>query len=98
MASRDVDALRPFPSSAFAVVFFDVTEGEMDGVPVTSAPRNYSPRIYLGGEVFTMDQLPDDDKHRTLRSNAECNGWDRLIRCRTGNWQPLREGETVVTP
>ena len=96
VVSRDVDALRPFPPSAFAVVFYDLVEGEIDGVEVSSIPRNYSKRVYIGGEVFTLDQLPDDDKHHRLRSNAECNGWPALIRCRTGNWQPFREGETVV--
>lgn len=59
-----------------------------------------SPFYYLGGEVFTVEQLkeignPDD---HILISNMECNGWNKVI-VNTNSWkwtQPLKDSDVVL--
>jgi hypothetical protein len=54
--------------------------------------------VYVG-EEFTaeqVEQLPGD--HRTLLANMRGNGWDRVVRTRRGNWQPVESGDVVIQP
>jgi len=55
---------------------------------------------YLGGEVFTLEQIKsrNDPNDRILISNMECNGWDKVV-VNTNSWkitQPLTENDTVL--
>lgn len=37
-----------------------------------------------------------EDK-RILASNMRCNGWNRVILCGTGNWQPFTAEDQLLT-
>lgn len=53
-------------------------------------------RLYLG-EVLTsadVDRLAGD--HTILLANMRNNGWERVVRTRRGNFQPLEPGDVVV--
>jgi len=55
---------------------------------------------YLGGEVFTLEQLikRNDPSESTLRRNMSMNDWDKVI-INTNSWkwtQPLRENDIIL--
>lgn len=63
-------------------------------------PKDYDPMTYFG-EVLTLDQvkaLEPAKNYDILVSNMECNKWDRVVRTVRGNFQPLNEGDKVVSP
>lgn len=98
------------PEGAYCFQFYDspIVDFEFDAARFRVLPiaQNKSKgRYYIGGEVFTPDDLRslavaegDPGKYRTLIANVECNDWGRAIRCRCGNWQPFEEGDEVVEP
>ncbi len=96
--SRDVLELK-VPKTAFAFKFFGIKSTIVDGIKLTSERLNISPTYFFGGRIMTLDEvckeLPDA---RTLISNMKCNHWDRIIRCRTGNFQPFIKGFIFIDP
>jgi len=59
-----------------------------------------STMYYLGGAVFTLDELKaqNDPEDRILIQNMECNGWNRVV-INKNSWkwtQPLSEGDEVL--
>lgn len=108
-----VAAIAAAPEHAFAFVMHDapVPDFEYDSALFHVSPiaQNRSAKHYLGGQVFTCDELRtlaaregDPDKYRTLIANI--TSWDadghqtegRAIRCRTGNWQPFEDGDVLI--
>ena len=69
---------------------FKKTERDADGTG----------RFYLGGTVYTLTQLKakfgNDPDKRILLSNAEGNGYGKMIQCRTGNWQPFEKNDQLL--
>jgi hypothetical protein len=65
-----------------------------------SSEIDRSPMYYLGGKVETLDEIKDRDleSERILRSNMECNNWDRVWTSTEGwRWtQPLRPNDIVI--
>ena len=59
-----------------------------------------SPFYYLGGDVFTVEQLKERgnlDDH-ILISNMECNGWDKVV-INTNSWSwtaPLKSSDIIL--
>lgn len=101
--SRDVQAaLAGASQDAFAFTFHDrvITLTDVDGreIPLESKPLNESGRYYIDAQPYTAAevQLLDGD-HEILLSNMRANGWDPILRCRTGNWQPLEPGDEIVS-
>lgn len=88
-----------------AIADFDFDAGLFKVIPI---PQNESERIYMGGQVFTCDELRalaveegDPSKYRILIANVTrypdgqpVEG--RAIRCRTGNWQPFEDDDVLV--
>lgn len=84
------------PKEAFAYRFFDQVQTVVDGEPLTGERKNYSRYTYFG-KVYTLEEVKKEfPEYTTLISNMECNGWNRVVRTRKGNWQPLEEGDTVI--
>ena len=86
---------------AFAFKFYDLTSKQVmvDGVRRTIAgdKKKVSPTYYPGGVVLTaagVKRLSGD--HETLFSNMRSNGWLRVVKCRTGNFQPFNNGGVVL--
>lgn len=70
------------------------TDGEGGEMWRTCGPsQGY--RIYVGEALTAADveRLPDD--HSILLSNMQGNGWDRVVRTRRGNFQPVEDGDVV---
>lgn len=93
------EALEHAPEAAFCFKLYS-TETPPDLGPdftVTPKRKDESGRYYIAAEVFTAEQieaLPGD--YTILLANMRGNRWDRLVRCRTGNWQPLEDGDVVL--
>lgn len=104
LESRSIDeAVAKAPSRAFCFVLYDVPEIDFEydetRFSVSAKRQNVSARHYIGGEVFTVDDLKamnGDGRLDILISNAEGNGWPQIIRTRAGNWQPLEDGDILV--
>jgi hypothetical protein len=113
LPDRSVDAaVTRVPDHAFAFVLYDrpIIDFDYDAGRFTVIPKllNPSGKHYIGGQVFTCDELRalaeqegDPDKYRVLIANVShyeggTNVEGRAIRCRTGNWQPFEEGDVVV--
>ncbi len=96
VSAWDVDeALTHLPKAygkPFAFQFYTRTR-EDDAMDAETTNR--SKRYYLGGKVYKLHELPQDDDHSILRSNIEGFKSD-AIKCSTGNWQPFREGDVLL--
>lgn len=89
-----------------AIADFDFDAGLFKVIPI---PQNESERIYMGGQVFTCDELRalaaaegDPKRHDILIANVthwnpETDQFDegRAIRCTPGNWQEYH-GEQIL--
>jgi hypothetical protein len=99
---RDPDrAAREAPESAFAFRFYGRAAAEItvDGQPVTlkSGEIRATGRYYIDAEALdaaAVAALPGD--YSILLSNMRGNGWGVILRCRTGNFQPLQDGDEIV--
>jgi hypothetical protein len=94
---------RQAPESVFAFTYFDraATEIVINGVgrvTLRSGDFRRTGRYYIDAEQFTpaaVEALPGD--HKILASNMRGNGYEFVLRCRTGNWQPLENGDVLVS-
>ncbi|MBI2268615.1 MAG: hypothetical protein HYU80_04245 [Candidatus Blackburnbacteria bacterium] len=100
---RSVEELaRTVNNNVFAIVTYKVLEGtfETNGktVKVTSERFDVSPRTYIGGEVYNLQQVKAMSVDETLVNNMVVNKWPQVIKCRTGNWQPFEpnKGEILL--
>ena len=87
---------------AYAFYYFDIVSAVVSvediRVQTRSERRNISCTYYINGEVLDIDQvaeLPGDN--RILLDNMRGNEWTRVIRCRTGNFQPFEDSDILVT-
>lgn len=100
---RDLTAAKAAaPESAYRFTFYDTPpKVDLPGYRVTAEPVNRSGRFYIGGETFGVDELEawaaaNDRDMGILVSNMRANSWLRVIRCRTGNWQPFEPGDRII--
>lgn len=85
------------PEGAFAYRFFDRIETVVDGETLTGERKNFSPFTYFG-TAYTLEEVKAQfPEYTILISNMECNGWNRVVKTLRGNWQPLGEGDTVIS-
>ena len=93
-------ALTAAPNNAFAFTLYDLPNEVPDLGPefqVIPKRQNTSHRYYINGEVITRQQVGAwGPEFRILYSNMGNQGWDPMVRCRTGNFQPLQDGEIVT--
>lgn len=85
------------PRSCFGFYFYDVYEtiGPM-GEAVRGQPQNVSGMFYFG-EEFSLERVKREfPELKILISNMECNGWDRVVYTRVGNWQPIEADDRVL--
>lgn len=118
--SRELDehdateAAEKAPTTAYCFYLYDLPEDppfEYDDElwTVLPKPQNRSARYYLGGELFTVDDIKAELETPTrfredgepeftpvLLSNIEGNGYPKAIKCRMGNWQPFTDKDTLL--
>jgi hypothetical protein len=86
------------PNGCYAYRFHSQVEGTLDGEKVVGSPKDYSGMFYIG-EVLTLEQVKEKyPTNKILISNIEGNGWDVVVRTRLGNFQPLSQGDKVISP
>jgi hypothetical protein len=86
----------------FCFTTYKVTVGEVTlggkSQKVTSNAFDKSKCVYIDGNVYTLAELKEQfPENEILISNMEGNRWDRIIRCRTGNWQPFEKGDKLYS-
>lgn len=54
-------------------------------------------RIYVGEELTEEDVKRLDGDHSILLANMRGNGWERIVRTRQGNFQPVERGDVVLS-
>lgn len=94
------EALAVAPEHSFCFSFYDVEETPDLGPDFTvhPKPKNRSGKHYIDGEVFTLEQVQGlGGDHGNLVANMTGNGWARVVRCRTGNWQPFEDNDQIVS-
>jgi len=96
--NRDVKKLK-IPTTAFGFHFFDIKSTIVRKTKMESKRLNASPFYYFGGRIMTLEEVCKElPEAKILINNMECNGWDRVIRCRTGNYQPFVKGYSFIEP
>ena len=80
----------------FSFQFYDqvVKDVKVDGEKrtVRGPKRNVSPKYFPGASLFTAAELKKlNGDYSILISNMECNGWQHVVKCRTGNFQPFEK-------
>lgn len=98
--NRDVSKIR-VPEDAFAFQFFDVLSTTVTvnskNIALTSEEIDVSPRHYYGGKVYTIAELKRElPNEHTLINNVQNNHYKKVIKCRTGNWQPFEKTDIFV--
>ncbi|MEK6952449.1 MAG: hypothetical protein AABX29_05520 [Nanoarchaeota archaeon] len=85
------------PKGCFGYKFFERQETKAeDGEVLFGRPRNYSGTHYFG-KVKTLDDIKREmPNQRTLISNMEENGWDKVVQTRRGNYEPFTEQDVSV--
>lgn len=84
------------PPNAFGYSFYDREETVIDGEKLTGAIKNRSPMTYFG-QAMTLDEVKRNvPNSNILISNMQCNGWDKVVRTKLGNFQPLQENDVVL--
>lgn len=103
VTGRDWETIaRSAGQSVFAFRFYDVmsavaTIGDLT-VTLRSCEVNASGWYYIDAVRFTaadVAALPGD--RSILLDNMRGNGWAEVVRCRTGNFRPLEDGDVLVT-
>jgi len=89
------------PRNCFGFYFYDIYETvDPKGNPIFGPRENVSPMTYFG-DPYNLDQIralnAQDRKFDILLSNMEANSWSRVVKTRIGNWQPLDQGDKVIS-
>ena len=97
---RPVDSRDPAkfqaPEGCFGYRFFDREEVVSGDEVLAGKPKNYSETHYFG-KAMTVDEVKSEvPNSRILVSNMQENGWDRVVKTRCGNFQPLTSLDTIV--
>ena len=98
---RDANGIAKKYPGAFSFQFYDLTSKpvNVDGVEriVAGHRKKVSPKYYPGGTILTAEDVKSmAGDHKILLSNMVGNGWERIVRCRTGNFQPFEKGDVVL--
>ena len=85
------------PKNCFGFYFYDIYEATgPKGELISGTRQNVSAMTYFG-EEFTLERVKREcPNSKVLISNMECNGWNRVVCTRLGNWQPLEDGDRVI--
>lgn len=93
------EALEHMPDSAFAFRLYSVEEAPDLGPDfhVTAVAKYHGGRFYVDAVAFTQEDVEAlGVEYEVLLSNMEANGWDWVLKCRTGNWQPRNDDDLLI--
>jgi hypothetical protein len=103
VSGRDPERIaREAPEGVFAFEFYDVVTATVciggEDVELRSKAIHSTGRYYIDAEALDaagVEALPGD--HSILLSNMRGNRWATILLCRTGNFQPLEDGDVLVS-
>lgn len=99
-SSREIESREApveMPAGAFGYRFFDRVEQDAGEETLYGKPKNRSAWHYQG-EIWTVDRVKAElPNERILISNMRGNGYDRVVKTRSGQFIPL-EPEDQVQP
>lgn len=76
------------PAHAHNFKLFEVhTLTTEDGTVYTAKPSHVSPTYWIDAELIDYADVPQDREHRILRDNMETNGWDKVVKTRSGGFR-----------
>lgn len=98
VANRDVtNAQKKAPEGAFAFYFSERSRIVEGGETLWGEYKRQSGTYFLGGKLMdAVDVQRNVSDPRTLLANMKGNGWKRVIKCRTGNFQPFDDRKDVL--
>lgn len=93
----DRNEIVKLPENAFAYRYYDHETIEVNGKEFNGERSNVSNITYVDGKVLSIDDVKKSvPNNRILVTNMENHGVDYVVRTRTGNFQPLSEGDRVI--
>lgn len=84
------------PDNCFAYQFFDREEVEQDGELLVGNKKNVSGRFYLGKTMTAQEIEAEGGHNQILLANMKINGWDKVVKTRMGNYQPIEKDDVVL--
>jgi hypothetical protein len=86
---------------AYSLQFYDQvsTTVVVDGYSqqVYGKRKNESPIYYPDGKTFTLDEVRTlTGDYSTLIANMQGNGYSKVVKTRTNNWQPFNEKCEII--
>lgn len=98
-SSKEIDSREgkiKAPKTCFAYYLWDREEHEVNGELLKGSVKNKSGLLYFG-EVMTIQEVEEKvPNNKILISNMRINKWNKVVRTRTGNFQPLRNNDIVI--
>lgn len=92
---------RKAPDNAYGFMYLNVVmaDAQLNGgtVELRSDPSGPGRKYYIGGQLLTADgvrALPGGNA--ILLANMKSNHWDRVVQCRTGNFQPFEKDDQIL--
>jgi len=92
---RDVNNIT-IPDNCYGYMFYDIAETMLHGVELRSGEINKTGIHYFGKAMTLAEVKKELPSRRILISNMEMNGWNRVVKTRTGNFQQLEEDDCIV--
>jgi len=84
------------PKDAYAYRFFDRLETKIDGETLIGKPKNFSGKVYLDSEIFTLENVKSmTGDHKILISNMENSGMKNVVRTKFGQFFPYNDNDSV---
>ena len=99
--SRDPEKVK-VPDGCFAFSFYDLIVTTVilpSGKKIVDyETKNRSKKFYPDAKIYSLQEIKEmkDNGNKILISNMECNHWDRVVRTRSGNYQPLEKGDRII--
>lgn len=97
--TRVAAALEQLPEGAFAFRLFElpIVPADTDEYQVIPKRKNESKMFYPEGTLHSIAEVESwGEDYRILASNMRGNGWNTVVKCRTGNFQPFESGDVVL--
>lgn len=96
--NRDIKKLK-IPDGAFAFCFYDIFETVHTNMTLQSGHKNHSKIYYPEARVMSLKDVKKEVSNPDiLIRNMKTNKWPRVIRCRTGNFQPYYPKNCIILP
>ncbi len=94
---RTPEAAKPWPDCAFAFQFFSQEQMEGESGVLVGPETDKSGRYYIDARKMTAEEIEKEvPESRMLVANMRGNGWQYVVKCRTGNFQPLEDRDRIV--